>query len=166
MPRLRKGVATYALVATLALPAAVSGSIAGPTDPTQQEVSTRSQLARERAQHRAFRQKVARELRRLHRLVRRYKVEYSRTVGYVSPRQNAWLCIHRYEGAWNDPNAPYYGGLQMDMNFQRAYGPEFLSRYGTADNWPWRIQILVADRAWKTRGFGPWPNTARMCGLR
>ena len=27
-----------------------------------------------------------------------------------------WLCIHRFEGAWNDPNAPYYGGLQMDIS--------------------------------------------------
>src|SRR5688572_23539044 len=38
------------------------------------------------------------------------------------PHLNEWLCIHKYEGAWNDPNAPYYGGLQMDMSFQRSYG--------------------------------------------
>src|SRR5205085_7277998 len=28
------------------------------------------------------------------------------------PHKAQWLCIHRYEGAWTDPNAPYYGGLQ------------------------------------------------------
>jgi hypothetical protein len=26
-------------------------------------------------------------------------------------------------------------------------------------------QIWVAVRAWRTRGFSPWPNTARDCGL-
>src|SRR5205807_2977134 len=29
------------------------------------------------------------------------------------PRLKDWLCIHHYEGAWTDPNPPYYGGLQM-----------------------------------------------------
>ena len=76
-----------------------------------------------------------------------------------------WLCIHRYEGAWNDRGAPYYGGLQMDWDFMSTYGPELLRRKGTADNWtPWE-QMLVAERAWRTRGFTPWPNTARRCGL-
>src|SRR5437762_10004329 len=36
------------------------------------------------------------------------------------PHKAAWLCIHRYEGSWTDPNAPYYGGLQMDVQFQRT----------------------------------------------
>ena len=26
--------------------------------------------------------------------------------------------------------------------------------------------IIVANRAWKTRGYQPWPTTSRMCGLR
>ncbi len=30
------------------------------------------------------------------------------------PHKRQWLCIHHYEGSWTDPNAPYYGGLQMD----------------------------------------------------
>ena len=38
------------------------------------------------------------------------------------PHKAGWLCIHRHEGPWNDPNAPYYGGLQMDIGFQRTYG--------------------------------------------
>src|SRR5438132_5876306 len=24
------------------------------------------------------------------------------------PHKRAWLCIHHFEGAWHDPNAPYY----------------------------------------------------------
>ena len=80
--------------------------------------------------------------------------------------RSAFLCIHRYEGAWNDPNPPYYGGLQMDMQFQRSYGARFLRQYGTADRWPPSVQIWVAYQAYRSgRGFHPWPNTARYCGL-
>jgi hypothetical protein len=79
---------------------------------------------------------------------------------------NAFMCIHRYEGAWNaNTGNGYYGGLQMDRSFMSSYGGEFLSRYGTADKWAPSTQILVGYRAWKLRGFYPWPNTARACGL-
>ena len=82
------------------------------------------------------------------------------------PRLGAWLCIHRYEGSWSDPNAPYYGGLQMDLTFQQAYGPNLLRRKGTADHWTPLEQIWVAEHAFRSgRGFYPWPNTARWCGL-
>jgi hypothetical protein len=82
------------------------------------------------------------------------------------PRRSAWLCIHRHEGAWDDPNPPYYGGLQMDISFQRAYGRDLLRRKGTADNWTPLEQMWVAERAYRSgRGFYPWPNTARYCGL-
>jgi hypothetical protein len=47
----------------------------------------------------------------------------------------------------------------------RAYGKEFLSHFGPASNWPRSVQITVAIRGWLSRGFGPWPNTRRMCGL-
>ena len=82
------------------------------------------------------------------------------------PHYDEWLCIHRYEGSWSDPNAPYYGGLQMDMTFQRTYGWNLLQRKGTADNWSPLEQMWVAERAYASgRGFYPWPNTARYCGL-
>jgi Transglycosylase-like domain len=77
-----------------------------------------------------------------------------------------WRCIHEHEGAWNaNTGNGYYGGLQMDMGFQRAYGPEHMDRWGTADHWPVWAQLQAAERAYASRGFGPWPNTARMCGL-
>jgi hypothetical protein len=83
-----------------------------------------------------------------------------------------FACIHRYEGAWNSNTGNgYYGGLQMDLGFQRTYGPEFISRWGTADNWPVWAQVTAARRArdgyagYGARGYGPWPNTARSCGL-
>jgi hypothetical protein len=81
------------------------------------------------------------------------------------PHMRAWLCIHNYEGAWTDPNPPYYGGLQMDLGFQQRYGSELLRRKGTADHWTPLEQIWTAERALRTRGFYPWPNTARYCGL-
>jgi hypothetical protein len=82
------------------------------------------------------------------------------------PHMRAWFCIHGYEGAWNDPNPPYYGGLQMDIGFQRSYGGSLLARKGTADHWTPLEQMWVAERAFRSgRGFFAWPNTARACGL-
>jgi hypothetical protein len=82
------------------------------------------------------------------------------------PHKRQWLCIHNYEGSWSDPNAPYYGGLQMDLSFQRTYAPDLLRRKGTADHWTPLEQIWTAERAHRSgRGFYPWPNTARYCGL-
>jgi hypothetical protein len=80
---------------------------------------------------------------------------------------SAFLCIHRYEGAWNSNTGNgYYGGLQMDIRFQSLYGAEFVHRWGTADNWPAWAQLIAATRAYQSgRGFYPWPNTARVCGL-
>jgi hypothetical protein len=82
------------------------------------------------------------------------------------PHKRAWLCIHRFEGSWTDPNPPYYGGLQMDLGFQRTYGRHLLATKGTADHWTPLEQMWVAERAHRAgRGFYPWPNTARYCGL-
>jgi hypothetical protein len=82
------------------------------------------------------------------------------------PHRREWLCIHHYEGAWRDPNPPYYGGLQMDVQFQRTYGAAVFRRKGTADHWTPLEQMWTAERAHRSgRGFYPWPNTARYCGL-
>jgi hypothetical protein len=81
------------------------------------------------------------------------------------PHLKAWLCIHRYEGSWTDPNAPYYGGLQMNVSFQEHYGRWLFQHKGTADHWSPLEQMWTAENALKSRGFWPWPNTARYCGL-
>ncbi len=83
------------------------------------------------------------------------------------PRHAQWLCIHRYEGPWDaNTGNGYYGGLQMDLEFQRTYGARLLETEGTADKWTPLEQIWVAERAYTSgRGFHPWPETARMCGL-
>jgi hypothetical protein len=81
------------------------------------------------------------------------------------PHLSQFLCIHRYEGSWTDTGAPYYGGLQMDLGFQQRYGRRLYARKGTADHWSPLEQIWTAEKALRSRGFGPWPNTARYCGL-
>ena len=59
----------------------------------------------------------------------------------------------------------YYGGLQMNLGFQQTYAPWLLRTKGTADHWTPLEQVWIAERAAKSRGFYPWPNTARFCGL-
>ena len=85
----------------------------------------------------------------------------------ATPLLRAFLCIHHFEGAWNSNTGNgYYGGLQMDRRFMGLYGPQFVARWGTADHWPAWAQLEAAARAHESgRGFTPWPNTARACGL-
>jgi hypothetical protein len=89
-----------------------------------------------------------------------------RRVAQNPPHKAGWLCIQRFEGSWTDGGGPFYGGLQMDLGFQRTYGLALLQRKGTADRWTPLEQMWVAERAHRAgRGFYPWPNTARVCGL-
>jgi len=81
------------------------------------------------------------------------------------PELHGWICIHHYEGSWTDSGGPYWGGLQMDYSFQSTYGSWLLRHKGTADHWSPLEQIWVAVRAWRVRGFSPWPSTARYCGM-
>ena len=82
------------------------------------------------------------------------------------PHKRQWLCIHRYEASWHAHTGNgYYGGLQMDLDFQRFYAAWLLREKGTADHWTPLEQMWVAERAHRDSGFWPWPNTARMCGL-
>lgn len=87
---------------------------------------------------------------------------------HVIPYEAEFSCINRHEasGRWDtNTGNGYFGGLQMDLNFMAAYGGHLLRSKGTADNWTREEQIRTAARAVPGRGFTPWPNTARMCGL-
>jgi hypothetical protein len=89
-----------------------------------------------------------------------------RRVAQNPPHKAGWLCIQRFEGSWTDGGGPFYGGLQMDLGFQRTYGLALLQRKGTADRWTPLEQMWVAERAHRAgRGFYPWPSTAHVCGL-
>lgn len=85
------------------------------------------------------------------------------------PHKREWMCIHSFEAPWNGrdnaTHRTYFGGLQMDREFQATYGGHLLLKKGTADHWTPLEQMWVAERAWKESGFSRWPNTARYCGL-
>jgi hypothetical protein len=83
------------------------------------------------------------------------------------PHRHEWQCIHHYEASWTAHTGNgYYGGLQMDLTFQRTYAPRLLRNKGTADRWTPLEQMWVAEKAHRSgRGFYPWPNTAQYCGL-
>jgi hypothetical protein len=105
-------------------------------------------------------------LKRTHTIWRRRAVAVRRRFAIGPPHRSAWLCLHRYEGSWRDDGAPYYGGLQMDIGFQQHYGRVLLRTKGTANHWTPLEQMWIAEKAYRAgRGFYPWPNTARYCGL-
>jgi hypothetical protein len=105
-------------------------------------------------------------LKSAHRIWRGRAAVVKRRFAAGPAHRSAWLCIHRYEGSWRDDGAPYYGGLQMDIGFQQHYGTMLLRSKGTADHWTPLEQMWIAERAYRSgRGFYPWPNTARYCGL-
>ena len=88
------------------------------------------------------------------------------------PVRAGLLCIHfnprvgHGEGSWRDSGDPYWGGLQMDRTFMANYGRPLLNSLGLANRWPPEAQIAVGEIAYYAgRGFFPWPNTGRGCGL-
>jgi hypothetical protein len=96
----------------------------------------------------------------------RNQVRYITRLAAHPPHKGGWLCIHHYEGSWSDSGDPYWGGLQMDRGFMRTYAPRVLLRRGWANRWTPLEQMWVAERAHRSgRGYWPWPNTARYCGL-
>jgi len=95
----------------------------------------------------------------------RSRAEAASRRAHRPPHLEAWLCIHRYEGSWTDTGGPYYGGLQMNVTFQERYGWWLFRHKGTADHWTPLEQMWTAEKALRSRGFWPWPNTARACGL-
>lgn len=108
-----------------------------------------------------------------------YVVRYGLSRGEVEN----FTCIHGHEGAWDDPDPPYWGGIQMDMNFMTTYGyfkgplptgerlhaskpGSFVRLWGTADHWPVWAQFVAGHNALVAgRGYYPWPTTARYCGI-
>lgn len=113
------------------------------------------------------------------RHVERARAQSSKCVPWTPYYERGILCIHKYEGAWDSNTGNgYYGGLQMDLAFQQAHGPDFLKKYGSyytpsAHRWSIYEQMLVGWRAYSgtgpgsygPRGFGPWPNTRLKCGV-
>ena len=90
----------------------------------------------------------------------------ARVRAHNPPNERAWRCLQQHEGPWQDAWDPYWGGLQMDRAFMQAHAPRWLLRRGWANTWSPIEQMWVAERALRAgRGFYPWPNAARLCGL-
>jgi hypothetical protein len=87
------------------------------------------------------------------------------------PHKTAWLCLYLHERhpalGWRTRTGNgFYGGLQMDWTFMATYGGQLLGAKGTADRWTPLEQMWVGERALRAgRGFYPWPNSGRACGL-
>lgn len=98
------------------------------------------------------------------------------------PHESELMCLHRYEGSWNDRRNPKYnGGLQMDKYFEAAYGAALVIKYGGyiatdasghkyavgghAYLWTPLEQMHAAENAIRSRGFGPWPQTRLDCRI-
>jgi hypothetical protein len=89
----------------------------------------------------------------------------SRAYAFNPPHKAQWLCIHYGEGSWSDSGSPFWGGLQMDLSFQRTYGYRFLKYQGTADHWSPLEQMWAAEYALRHgKTFHAWPTTAKNCG--
>jgi hypothetical protein len=159
-----KRLAASTAAALVALPAA--NAVSEVTDPPPVPETVKkvmhehdAELARERRAKRRAERKARLRLRQ----VRNLRAALRWKFGGVT---SGLLCIHRYEGSWTDPNPPYFGGLQQDRSFMNTYAPAMVRRYGTADHWPAEAQLAAGVLAYyDARGFGPWPNTSRMCGL-
>ena len=70
------------------------------------------------------------------------------------------LCVHRHEAAWNDPDPPYYGGMQFLLStWHRAGG------HGYPNLASPREQLYRAWRIWRMNGgaWNEWPTYRTYC---
>lgn len=101
-------------------------------------------------------------------LMSRLRKAERRPLSETVPHYEAFTCIAEHEsgGRWDiSTGNGYYGGLQMDRQFQQTYAPGLYRAKGTADNWSREEQMRAAAKAVRSRGFSPWSTTASMCGL-
>lgn len=76
----------------------------------------------------------------------------------------AAMCVHRGEGAWtSNTGNGFYGGMQFDYSTWLSNGGGRFAAYAHLAT-PVE-QLTVTYWTWQRRGWYPWPNTARACGL-
>ncbi len=78
-----------------------------------------------------------------------------------------WSCIARYESTyrWAIEDPPYSGGVQIMDSEWSEYAP-IGDRSGIAADYPPGIQIAAAEKLLAAQGWGAWPVSSRLCGLR
>lgn len=100
----------------------------------------------------------------------RGRAELAKRRALRPPHLRRWLCIFSHErdprqGWRTQTGNGYYGGLQMDVAFQRNYGGWLLRVKGLAHRWTPIEQVWVAERGRRVQGWYAWPVSARSCGL-
>jgi LysM repeat protein len=75
-----------------------------------------------------------------------------------------WACIRQHESGGNyatNTGNGYYGAYQFSLSTWRAMGGS-----GLPSNAPPAVQDAMAQKLQAQSGFGQWPVTSRMCGVR
>jgi len=178
---MKRPAASATAAAVLALPVVVAGASteaaaeppgqAPPSPPPTDPAPPAPPPQTEETDWKALAQERGRKLRRA-KWVLRYRLRQVRGLRRalsfrLTGVHGGLLCVHGHEGSWTDSGDPYWGGLQMDRSFQLSYGRTLVQTYGWANRWPAEAQLAVGVVAFYSgRGYGPWPNTSRMCGLR
>lgn len=108
------------------------------------------------------------------KVYQRLLLENQAGANYKSPNFKLWedgVNDNECKDTWNcNTGNGYYGGLQMDVTFQKTYNPTAVKVWGLASNWPRNAQMLAADRAYSgyngfgARGLGPWPTSRNQFG--
>jgi hypothetical protein len=103
-----------------------------------------------------------------------YKAEIKAGIYYHSPISWVWEKVNNNEcnSAYNPKgygSAPpywncqtgntFYGGIQMNKEFEAGYNPIAKTLWGHASNWPIAVQKYTADKAYINRGLTPWPSS-------
>jgi hypothetical protein len=74
----------------------------------------------------------------------------------------AAACVHRYESPdWHQRGWLYSGGFQFMDSSWRSVGGRGRAADATPAEQTWRAWLLYQEAGW-----GAWPNTSRICGLR
>ncbi|MDQ6798120.1 MAG: transglycosylase family protein [Actinomycetota bacterium] len=76
-----------------------------------------------------------------------------------SSNGDAWACIRQLESG-NNYSDPGGGAYQFEDSTWQSLGYS-----GAAEDYPPDVQDAAARELQAREGWGPWPNTARMCGL-
>ena len=78
---------------------------------------------------------------------------HQRAVAAKQPAPPERMALHpRPRGVVAEPDAPYYGGFQMDREFQATYARSTCAPR-EPPTWTPLEQMWVAERAYRTRGF-------------
>lgn len=92
-------------------------------------------------------------------------------VAHRPPHYRLWLCVHAQERtAWNDPNPPYLGGLQLGTDWFIPHYMKIVAHPpGLVNTWTPLQQMWFAEGAYRREHYsrswlrGQWPPSRGVC---